>query len=183
MSKLSLLCSDFCLQGQLLDFIIKDGYKIKYLRVIVTEREYWIKIPKELRSSVATQITPGCTIEVSGTQTIKKTGILKLEATEVKRLEAIQTPQPSLTPKSAANKQKVLVCQKSSCWQRGGKALCQKLEENLRDRGLSEQVEVKLTGCLKQCKQGPNLVIMPDKARYSQVRPQQVEQLLEKHFQ
>ncbi len=182
MSKLSLLRSDFCLQGQLLDFIVEDGYKLKYLRVIVSEREYWIKIPKELRSSFSTQITPGCQIEVSGTQTIKKTGILKLEATEVKLLEVNQTSQLISPSKSTTQKQKVLVCQKSNCWQRGGKAVCQRLEENLRDRGLSEQVEVKLTGCLKECKKGPNLVIMPDKARYSQVRPQQIEQLLEKHF-
>jgi NADH:ubiquinone oxidoreductase subunit E len=83
-------------------------------------------------------------------------------------------------PKKAATA-KILVCEKSSCWKRGGKQLCEAIAQTLKEKGLEDAVEIKRTGCLKQCKEGPNLVILPDKAKYSQVRPYQVASLLEKH--
>ena len=62
-----------------------------------------------------------------------------------------------------------MVCQKSDCMKRGGKAVCQALEAALSDRGLEDQVTIKGTGCMKNCKAGPNLV-MPDKTRYSRIQ-------------
>lgn len=75
-----------------------------------------------------------------------------------------------------------MICQKSTCWKRGGEEVCQAIKNTINDQGLDEQVQVKLTGCLKQCKNGPNVVIMPDKARYSNVRPQEIGFLIDKHF-
>ncbi|OBQ32475.1 MAG: (Fe-S)-binding protein, partial [Anabaena sp. CRKS33] len=42
-------------------------------------------------------------------------------------------------------------------------------------------VAIKGTGCMKNCKAGPNLV-MPDKTRYSKVKAEQVPALINKHF-
>ncbi len=179
MSKTKNLVSEFTAVGQLLDFIIKDGYKIKYLRLVISEREYWIKVPKELRKNLDPAIQPGSWLEVSGTSKRKsKTGILKLEAEEIHLLNSA----PKQTTKQVIPKTKVLVCQKSNCWKKGGKAVCQVLEKQLSERGLANQVKIKRTGCLKQCKKGPNLVMMPDKARYTNVIPQQIPGLIEKHF-
>jgi (2Fe-2S) ferredoxin len=50
----------------------------------------------------------------------------------------------------------------------------------LSDRDLT-QVTIKGTGCMKQCKAGPNIV-MPDKTRYSRIRPQDIPNLVDKHF-
>ncbi|MCA6510851.1 MAG: (2Fe-2S) ferredoxin domain-containing protein [Pseudanabaena sp. M109S1SP2A07QC] len=75
----------------------------------------------------------------------------------------------------------ILICQKSDCWQSGGKEIYQRLEEELRDRGLSNRVQIQKIGCQKRCKQAPNLVIMPNKAhRY--VKSSQVESLLNRYF-
>jgi (2Fe-2S) ferredoxin len=180
--------SEFNLVGQLLGFVIKDGYKIKYLRVAISEREYWIKPDKEIRQQLSQTITPGCWVEIQGfSEQSFKTGKVKLRANTVKlaNSEPTQTlapPVPSPSSKEKASKSSILVCQKSNCWKRGGKEVCQFLEESLRDRGLDDTVQVKLTGCLKQCKAGPNVVMMPDKARYSKVRPHHVTELLDKHF-
>jgi hypothetical protein len=83
MSKLKHRISDFALCGQLLGFVIKDGYKIKYLRIVVAEREYWIKLPKEMRQSFNPEIIPGCWLDITGTTKQSKTGTVKLEATGV----------------------------------------------------------------------------------------------------
>ncbi|MGK7914296.1 MAG: (2Fe-2S) ferredoxin domain-containing protein [Prochloraceae cyanobacterium] len=190
MSKLKKRVLEFNVVGQLIGFILKDGYKIKYLRVAISEQEYWIKLPKELRENLDPAITSGCWVQISGEQKLcLKTGKLKLKAYEVTPAETVgncsklesAVPQP-LSAKCQKSKASILVCKKSSCWRRGGQAICQVLEESLRDRGLDEKVRIKPTGCLKQCKKGPNVVMMPDKARYSQVVPQQIPALLEKHF-
>ena len=187
MSEINMPVADFTIVGQLLGFVIKDGYKIKYLRLIFEEREYWIKVSKELRNTLDPRIVPGAWLEISGTQKRKKTGIVKLTAESIalareqkqSEFEAIALPESKAksTPKAS-----VLVCQKSTCRKRGGDALCRTLEKELSDRGLSDRVKIKMTGCLKQCKKGPNVVIMPDKAKYTQVNYTQIPQLIEKHF-
>ena len=97
------------------------------------------------------------------------------------------TPAQELSPinnvivQSAKTKATILVCQKSDCMNRGGKTLCQALEATLSDRGLEDQVTIKGTGCMKNCKAGPNLV-MPDKTRYNRIQAAQVPALIDKYF-
>ncbi len=192
MSKSKYQVADFQLQGQLLGFILKDGYKIKYLKIAFAEREYWIKLPKQLRAQINQNMVPGCWLDITGySQKCRKTGKLKLQAEAVKLAEPEKPNHKTLAPTSKANnlkttvnssKIKILVCSKSSCRKRGSDALCQLLQTQIEDDGLQEHAEIKLTGCQKECKKGPNLVITPDKTRYSRVTPQQIPLLLKKHL-
>ncbi len=203
MAKTKSIVSEFNLAGQLIGIITKNDDRIKYLKLSAGNQEYWVKVAKEIREDIRQIITPGCKLMVRGEQkrSIKTIKVeYKAYAVELVNEEQGQevNSQPltvsdprspasdaSLTTasqnslKSAA---KVLVCKKSSCWKRGGEAVCQVIEKMCRDRGLGDRVQIQTTGCLKRCKQGPNLVIMPDKARYSSVKPQQVPVLLEKHL-
>ncbi len=95
----------------------------------------------------------------------------------------VSSPSAAQTVKAAAKTQtKILVCQKSDCQKRGGAAVCKALENALNARGLGEQVTVQGTGCLKQCKAGPNIVVMPDKTRYSRIKPAEIPAIVDKHF-
>ncbi|MEG4320787.1 MULTISPECIES: (2Fe-2S) ferredoxin domain-containing protein [unclassified Microcoleus] len=95
----------------------------------------------------------------------------------------VSSPTAAQTVKAAAKTQtKILVCQKSDCQKRGGAAVCKALENALNARGLEEQVTVQGTGCLKQCKAGPNIVVMPDKTRYSRIKPAEIPAIVDKHF-
>ena len=89
---------------------------------------------------------------------------------------------PIALAQPAKKKATILVCQKSDCRKRGGKAICPKIEQHLRDRGLQDEVTIKPTGCMKRCKAGPNIVVMPDKTRYSRIDASEIPQLLAKHF-
>jgi len=92
-------------------------------------------------------------------------------------------PEADRTVKDRAKTQtKILVCQKSDCQKRGAATVCKALENALNSRGLEEQVTVQGTGCLKQCKAGPNIVVMPDKTRYSRIAPAEVPAIIDKHF-
>lgn len=89
--------------------------------------------------------------------------------------------EQSLAKTKKSKVQTILICQKSDCMQRGSKALCQALEFELKNNGLENSVAIKGTGCMKNCKAGPNLV-MPDKTRYSKIKAEQVPVLINKHF-
>jgi len=87
------------------------------------------------------------------------------------------------TVKAPAKTQtKILVCQKSDCLKRGAGGVCKALENALNSRGLEDKVTVQGTGCLKQCKAGPNIVVMPDKTRYTRIAPAEIPAIIDKHF-
>ena len=100
----------------------------------------------------------------------------------INKIEVISPPAAQTVKASAKTKAKILVCQKSDCQKRGGAAVCKALENALNARGLEGEVTVQGTGCLKQCKAGPNIVLMPDKTRYSRIKPTEIPGIIDKHF-
>ncbi|MHC5938660.1 (2Fe-2S) ferredoxin domain-containing protein [Nostoc sp.] len=186
--------SEFCLEGRFINFVIKDGYKLKGLLLGTHEGESYIKLAKHLRAAFDLRLPPGTWLQVVGYKEydIKKDKVtLKAERvmaarSEMARVETIAPVQepPSIDNvkvKSAKTKATILVCQKSDCMKRGGNAVCQALEAALSDRGLEDQVTIKGTGCMKNCKAGPNLV-MPDKTRHSRIQASLVPALMNQHF-
>ncbi|MGH8000081.1 MAG: (2Fe-2S) ferredoxin domain-containing protein, partial [Brasilonema sp.] len=87
-----------------------------------------------------------------------------------------QTPiqQQKYTPKA-----RILVCQQSGCTKRGGRSLLSELEKILRDRGLSEQVVIEYTSCLKCCKNAPNFILQIGTKEYKNIHPEAIASLLE----
>ncbi|MDB9455599.1 (2Fe-2S) ferredoxin domain-containing protein [Dolichospermum circinale] len=176
--------TEFCFEGRFLDFVIKDGYKLKGLLLWTSEGECYIKLAKHLRSAFDLRLPQGTWLQVVGT---KQYNAKKDQVTLVaERVMAASADMRTVTAQNLAKTkpdkvQTILVCQKSDCMKRGGKALCQALESELTNHGLENSVAIKGTGCMKNCKAGPNLV-MPDKTRYSKVKAEQVADLIDKHF-
>ena len=179
---------DLQIVGQFNGVILKDGDKIKYVRIEIASQEYWVKLPKELSQSFDPNLVVGSWLEITGTQSLdRKKGIVKIKASSF-----CKTNPPNISANLGVaipisdNKQKkpacILICQKSDCWQHGGKEVYQHLERGLRDRGLSDRVQIQKTGCQKQCSQAPNLVIMPEKQKHRYVKPSQVDSLLNQYF-
>jgi (2Fe-2S) ferredoxin len=176
--------SAFSLEGRFISFVGELETKPKRLRLATAEGERYIKLSKELRSSLYQALTPGDWLKISGEQKYKyQTGELKLKATQVS-LKASSPPEKAPQPSVAAPKTKacVMVCQKSACCKRGASQVLGALTESIRTQGLEDQVAIKGTGCMKQCKAGPCVVFLPDKSRYTKVAPKEVLGLVEKHF-
>ncbi len=176
----------FDLQGQLRDFIIEDGYKIKGCYLVAAETEYRIKFSKEARASVGQVLHRGDWLQVWGEKTVKGEGEEKLKAYKIRVLssnsEDLAPPAKHPQPQKRATQATILVCQKSDCMKRGGKAVCQALAQELSDRHLTDQVTVRMTGCMKHCKAGPNLVVLPAKTRYSRITAADIPALLDQHL-
>jgi (2Fe-2S) ferredoxin len=183
MSKKDKHVSLFSLEGRFLGFEREDGYKLKRLRLATAEGELCIKLSRESRASVGGVLMPGDWIQIWGEKTVKKDET-RFKAHRIVVLFSGQgetaSPQPSVQATSQPSAT-ILMCQKSDCMKRGGKALCKVLEKELGDRQLSDQVTVRPTGCMKACKGGPNLVF-PGKTRYTHVAPEDIPTLLERHF-
>lgn len=177
--------SAFSLEGKFLRFELEDGYKRKYLQIGTLEGEYRVKLPKYLRSPMELNLNPGDIVQIFGERKFDyKKNSLKLKA---ERAIVIDRQPPAMTPATPVKqrtkaKASILVCQKSDCVKRGANGVCKALQASLSDRGLENEVEIKATGCLKQCKAGPNVVVMPDKTRYTRVQTKQVAELIDKHF-
>lgn len=177
--------TEFCFEGRFLDFVIKDGYKLKGLLLATSEGECYVKLAKHLRVAFDLRLPRGTWLQVVGTKTYdSKHDQVMLKAERVMAASSqieVVSPSPAENKPNPVKKQTILMCQKSDCMKRGGKALCKVLESELSDRGLQDTVNIKGTGCMKNCKAGPNLV-MPDKTRYTKVKPEQVSILVDKHF-
>lgn len=190
--------SEFNLEGRFLGFAAEEGYKLKILRLATSSGEYRVKVPKELRPVLYRTLVPGEWVQVSGYQKVDAfKGTVKLKADRVVPIGAssgITRPaltsvgpavQPITESAHRAGRSKpaatILVCQKSDCCKRGANAVINALQNELNDRGLTDQIAIRGTGCMKQCKAGPNLV-MPDKSRYTRIRTDEVPALVDKHF-
>lgn len=177
-------------EGRFLGFGANDEGKIKYLRLQMAAGEYQFKMPKSLRFAWQAQLTPGDWIQVAGDREIQRdTGEERWVAYHVQTgipspvtlLPELppQQPEPTVKPKPQA--QTILVCRKSDCQNRGGREVCAMLETLLQQHPQGDQIQVRAVGCMKNCKAGPNVVFMPDKARYSRVKVDQIPALMERH--
>lgn len=190
MTKANSVVLPFSLKGELIKVRYRKN-KLKFLKIAANHSKYWIKVPKKLRGKVAS-LPKGCKLEIIGKlKQNRHTGKAKYKAQTVVLVSQqpsngmVKTKTVSLLPifdNKLKSKAKVLICQKSNCWKKGGKQVCAELESILGDRGLIGEIPIKKTGCLKQCKKAPALVMMPDKARYNRVKPKQVGALIEKHL-
>ncbi len=150
--------------------------------LLTQEGELRIKLDKPLRRVVGPCLQTGQSLEVQGITKLKPGKEQKTIAERIRILQDgadLQEP-PQSAPKLALKC--IQVCGKSDCRRRGGDRVLEVVEQVLADHPEAETVRLKVTGCMKNCKAGPNLVMMPDKARYCQVSPAQVPDLIQRHF-
>lgn len=182
--------SDFTLSGRFLAYILSKGCNVKGIRLATSQGEQYIKLAKSLRPVCADILQPGTWIQVQGYQKVNiKTGKIKLKAkTIVPALPGSSSDTSNtlvqLFPEPASNTQKgkIRICQKSSCRKRGSQQVFTALNSALQASGKDKEIQLQPMGCIGKCKAGPNLVVLPDKARYTKVKPKNITNILQQHF-
>ena len=168
------LVSEFSVVGKLEDFIINSKGHVKQLSLSTPEEDYLIEVAKSSPSNLRQHLKPGCYLKVTGMRKYK------LHQAEVEyKAYSIELLSEQLPAKAIADrtKTKVLVCQGSSCSKKGSQTLNKILQVELKAQGLSDRIAIKTTGCMKQCKQAP-YIVMPGRKSYSKVQPRQVSSLV-----
>lgn len=180
--------STYQIEGKFLGFIPKPGDEFKHMQIQTGERIISIKLAKELREKLGRKLVQGDRLLIYLEQTGSGLGNqLKLKSD---RVEKLNTSNESLDLESSVKtsklgkkqKGKILICRKSSCSKRGGKQLYRALADTLNQLGLQDRVSIELTGCQKQCKKAPSLILMPGKVKHAYVNPKDLTSLVKAHY-
>jgi NADH:ubiquinone oxidoreductase subunit F (NADH-binding)/(2Fe-2S) ferredoxin/NAD-dependent dihydropyrimidine dehydrogenase PreA subunit len=86
----------------------------------------------------------------------------------------------TMTPKEGEFR--LMVCAGTGCVSCNSLKVRDRLEAELKGRGLSEKVEVVITGCNGFCAEGPIMVVQPEGIFYKKLTLDEIPYLLEEHF-
>ena len=76
----------------------------------------------------------------------------------------------------------ILVCGGTGCRASQSELILQNLKEAVRENGLQESVQVIRTGCFGFCEKGPIVKIIPDNTFYTQVVPDDADEIVGEHI-
>lgn len=76
----------------------------------------------------------------------------------------------------------VLVCGGTGCTSSGCERVQEALRASLKKEGLDKEIAVVQTGCFGFCRLGPIVIIYPEGAFYTQVRPDDVPEIVSEHL-
>jgi NADH:ubiquinone oxidoreductase subunit F (NADH-binding)/(2Fe-2S) ferredoxin len=76
----------------------------------------------------------------------------------------------------------LMLCAGTGCVASGTAKVKDALREELKKRGLEEEIKLVLTGCNGYCAEGPVMAVYPDEIFYQKVTAEEVPALVEEHF-
>lgn len=76
----------------------------------------------------------------------------------------------------------ILVCGGTGCQASASQEIVQNLEKLIEEKGLSDSVKVSITGCFGFCEKGPIIQVFPDDVFYVQVKPEDAQEIVERHL-
>ncbi len=76
----------------------------------------------------------------------------------------------------------VMLCAGTGCVAGGTAAVKEALQEELKSKGLAEEIRLVLTGCNGYCAEGPVMAVYPDEVFYQKVTVDDIPMLVEEHF-
>ena len=76
----------------------------------------------------------------------------------------------------------VLICGGTGCTSSGSVKIQEAFETHLTANGIKEEVKIVQTGCFGLCALGPVVIIYPEGTFYSQVTPEDVQEIVEEHL-
>lgn len=151
------------LKGQYTGALRSDKGKLKGLLLNTGGQEQAVKLPKYLRPMLVREIMPNAYIQVwayPDGDSWRGINILPLSDDEQLSIRSALPPAPQIT---APKDQTVCiqVCGKGKCCKQGSRQLGQLLQAEVAANPALEHVSIEFTGCMKACKQGPNMRILP----------------------
>jgi hypothetical protein len=173
------------LKGQYIGALRSKKGKLKGMILQAGSRTYSVKLPKYLRPMLAWEIPPETFVQVWAypeDDIWQASNILPLSAQEIADLQqqwvdpANHTPELPSLPTDALNhanaaKVCIQVCRKGKCYKQGSMQIWNALHTEVEANPDLDHVSIEATGCMKACKQGPNLRLLPKGKMLSQMTP------------
>ncbi|MEM0978915.1 MAG: (2Fe-2S) ferredoxin domain-containing protein [Cyanobacteria bacterium P01_H01_bin.58] len=152
----------YVLKGQYVGPFRSEKGKLKGLLLQAGQEQCAVKLPKYLRPILVRELVPEDFIQVwayPDEGIWRGINVLPLSADEAKELQPIVVTHDK--PQSQKNSSKpqvcLQVCRKGKCYKQGSQKIWQVLQAEVESNPNLSHVSIKATGCMKACKQGPNI--------------------------
>ena len=179
------------LQGKYLQPWRSPKGKLKGLLLQTPVETVVVKLPKYLRPMLVRELVPETWLQVQAERDGDRweaINVLPVPAAEVPTLAAalaaapaiaaVTNPTETAQAKSTA-KLRLQVCQKGKCCKQGSRELTRWLQAETTQNPAWSHVEIEPIGCLKACKQGPNIRVSPGRDLVNYADRTTVQRLLE----
>jgi (2Fe-2S) ferredoxin len=165
------------LEGRYLGHITSSKGRLKYLRLQTDQGEQLVKLPDYVGYALTEEAEPGAWVRVWVRQKGEKLKAVMVIPLSPKSEVTMPAPvSKSLTPSICS----IQVCRKGGCCKRGGLNVWQALQNSLQQVPDGQMVQLEASGCMKECKHGPNIRV--GSKVYSQVQCEQIPGILQKHL-
>ena len=105
-----------------------------------------------------------------------------LEEIEKIRIDKRKELDLRVNTKSDTREKHILVCRGTGCTSSKSPEILEKFREIIKEKNI-ENVRVIQTGCFGLCAKGPIVIIRPEDTFYAMVKPDDCEEIIEKHIQ
>jgi hypothetical protein len=169
--------------GRFVGYDLKDGYKVKQIKLLTPNGIQSIKLSKEARASLfritlESPLNLGTALRVQAEKKFDH-GEMVLKARAIDLAMADGLDGAALPIEDLVQPVQIQVCDRGTCRKRGSQSVYNAVCQTIQEQGLSEQIRVQKTGCLKACKRGVNVQI--NGTQHSQVCPLQAVKLVDRH--
>ncbi len=76
----------------------------------------------------------------------------------------------------------VMICKGTGCSSSNSEQIAQNFEKELKEYGLDKEIIIERTGCFGLCALGPVVIVYPEAAFYSRVKPEDVHEIVTEHL-
>lgn len=103
---------------------------------------------------------------------------------EIKKIREEKRAELDLRVNTASdtNEKHILVCHGTGCTSSKSPKILERLREIIKEKNI-QNVRVIQTGCFGLCAKGPIVIIRPEDVFYAQVKPEDADEIIEKHIQ
>ncbi|MBV1819088.1 SLBB domain-containing protein, partial [Bacteroidales bacterium MSK.15.36] len=92
------------------------------------------------------------------------------------------SPEAELAAENKRCPRYISICGGTGCKSSDSYKILENLKEGIKKAGLENEVQVSITGCFGFCEQGPIVHITPDNTFYVSVKPEDADEIIEKHL-
>ena len=96
----------------------------------------------------------------------------------IKSPAELEELRKGILSKRDPNKPCITLCSGSACLASGSGEVAASLEEEIKKQGLSDEVDIRKTGCHGFCERGPIIVIHPEEISYFQIEPKDAPEIV-----
>ena len=100
---------------------------------------------------------------------------------ELKPLLELRLNKANIKPQGRLKKE-LMVCGGTGCKSARSSEIISNLRKEIEKAGLSEEINVSITGCFGFCEKGPVVNVSPDNVFYVQVKPEDAEEIVKEHL-